>query len=407
MYRIRPLLIVFFLVAFKNTILNAQLKLIESSEKKQPAWVQVPEPGNVQSTGTGNTIEEAKTNAIDSAGKIIKGKAVNIIRMENIYFQSLALDENAASEIFEGSAYFTDIKAGNCAGMYWEILQDKKTKKESCNYYIKYSLSPEKLSGVVQEIADERIAKKLDTLNEQLVRFKTTDQLKEVWKELMFLNPIIPDEHKNKDKSEELMQQVESIFNKIEIVEMIHIPGKIAVTQILNDRALETSVPPTFKSNCSKMVNAERLYEKWTIDYSYDKCPSSSPLSITLEFDNGFNKLSKDFKINTSEEKIEVKMSNTDVIIRGDIITFYVSSLYRKKLILERVIFRYNDINFTDTPMHQILDGAGLYDISFNLPYGFDQVKLENRVRGELYFKSAETGQKGVYNFYNCRIKRN
>lgn len=407
MYRKQLLCIALIWVVFISTSLNAQQKVKESSEKRQPEWIQTPEPGDIIVKGSGNTIEKAKNMAIDAATDSIMGKAIDYMLHENIYFKSIDIDENTATKIFISSAYYTEIKAGKSNGMYWELLWDKKAKKGSYNYFLKYSLKPEKLSDIAWQIADGRITVKLDTLQEQLDEFKTVDELKKVWQELMFLNPVLTEENKNKVRSDEMMQQVENTFNQIEIAEMSNIPGKLSVTQIFNNRALESSVPPTLKSDCAKLLKTDRTYEKWTVDYSYNKCSSGSPLSLTLEFDNGFNLLSKDFEINPGDERIEVKMSNTDIVIRGNNITFYVSSLYRKKVILERIVFRYNDLNLTDTPMHQVLDGAGLYNITFNLPPGFDNVKINDRVQGELYYKSAETGQEGVYYFYNQRIRRN
>lgn len=407
MYRKQLLCIALIWVVFISTSLNAQQKVKESSEKRQPEWIQTPEPGDLVLKGSGKTIDDAKSSAIDAATDSIRGKAINNMLHENIYFKNIEIDENTASKIFMSSEYYAGIKAGKSDGIYWELLLDKTTKKESYNYFLKYSLKPERLSDIVQQIADKRIKAKLDTLQEQLNDFKTVGELKKVWQDLMFLNPVLTEENKNKVRSEEMMQQVEKTFNQIEIAEMSNIPGKLSVTQLFNNRALECSVPPILKSNCAKLLKTDRTYEKWTIDYSYDKCSTASPFSLTLEFDNGFNILSKDFEINPREERIEVKMSNTDIVIKGNNITFYVSSLYRKKVILERIVFHYNDLNLTDTPMRQVLDGAGLYNITFNLPPGFENVKINDRIQGELYYKSAETGQEGVYHFYNQRIRRN
>lgn len=404
MSRIHLFIITFSICAHSS--MHAQLKVKERSDKKQPEWIQSPTSEYIVSKGVGGSIQEAKVIAIKAAKKNILDKAVVFMLNENAYFKNIDLKQLDASQIFTSSAFYKNINSEKTEGFYWELLVEKKTKKETYNYYLKYRFTPEMLSGIVQKLADNEISVLLDSLNVQLNLTENLDKIIVIWEKAMFLNSIFPDTDKNKEKCEEFMQLIEGIFNKVEIKEMMNIPGKLVVAQVLNDKALISSKPPKISSNCASTLNTNNSKEKWIIDYSYEKCSSSSPHSITLEFDNGFNKLTKDFTFNTLDERMEVKMSDTEVIIKGNTIRFYVSSLYRKNLILDRIVLRYNDLNFTDTKLNQLLEGAGLYNISFNLPPNFNKIKIDEKVRGELYYHSVKTGQKGIYRFYNQSIKR-
>ena len=407
MNRISPIIVLIFFIVIANVSLNAQTKVKESSKRKKPEWVLFPEKEDVISNGSGVTLEEAKYNTIKSAEEKVGKIIVSFMMHEDLYFESLELDSATIGEIFYRSGYYKDLLDGKSDDFYWEVLVNKSTKNESCNYFSKYSLQTDRLKTIVDKIAEERISERLDSLQNDLKNFNTIDKLKKVWQELMFLSPILPDNDINKVKSEKLMQEVENIFSQIEIAEVLNIPGKIFITLVLRDRALQSNVPPILKSDCATALSTDKNIDKWAIDYSYNKCSSESSYTISVAFDNGFNILSKDFVVNPKNEKVEVRMSNTDIIIRGNRITFFVSSLYRKKVVLERITIHYNDLNFTDTPMHQVLDGAGLYDITFNLPPDFDKIKIDDTASGELYFKSETTGQKGVYHFYSHRIRRN
>ncbi len=406
MYRIQFLFITIILIVLSNTKLNAQLKVKDSSEKKQPDWIHNPEQGNIVSKGFGKTKDEAKSKAIDIVKKNIKENAIKQMVNENNYFKNVKLDEHSATNIFESTEYYTNIKAENSTAMYWEFILDKKTKKESYNYFLKYPFNPTEIDGIVQQVADSIMSVKLDTLQQKLSDFSTIEELNKVWLELMSFDQLIPDEYKTKAKSERLLQQAEATFNQIEIIARRHVPGKLIVYLILNERVLETPVSPTLISDCAKILETEMNFDRRNIVYSYDNCSSTKPLSFKIEFDFGLNKISKDFEINTANEIVEVKISNRDLLISNNNLTFFISSRYRANLIVEKIVIQYNDVNFTNTPMHQVLDGAGLYDIRFNLPPDFHAVKVDERVRGELHYKTVKTGQKGVCRFYNHPIKR-
>ena len=47
---------------------------------------------------------------------------------------------------------------------------------------------------------------------------------------------------------------------------MLNIPGKLVVSQTINDRAIYTSKPPQVKSKCAKITNIQNIEEQWIIN---------------------------------------------------------------------------------------------------------------------------------------------
>ncbi len=400
------ILYLFFAIIVANTSLIAQLKVKDSSEKNQPEWINNNESGSIVSKGLGITIDEAIDEAMLSLKSYIKENAVNQMLNENNYLKSKGLNKVIASNIIEGSIFYSNIKADGSTGMYWELIRDKKTKIETYKYYLKYPLNKADVNSFVEKYADRKISLELDALENRLSSFNTITGLGQVGTELIQLSLLISDESKNKVRCEELVKKVETVFAQIKITPMRQVPGKIIVYLIFEERVLESMVPPSLISNCAELLKTERSVDHWVVVYNYEQCKSDKPLLFTLEFDNGLYKISQEFEVNTNDEIVEVKLSNREMLITGNDLTFFVSSRYRSNLIIERMIIHYNGLHFTNTPMKQVLNGAGLYDITFNLPPDFHVVKVDSLIRGELYYKTEKTGQKGVCRFYNQAIKR-
>ena len=76
---------------------------------------------------------------------------------ENFYFKNINLDITSVTDIFLKSKYYNGIKGGINDGIYWELVLDKNTKKESYNYYLYYSLTPEEAIAQFDEVEKVQI----------------------------------------------------------------------------------------------------------------------------------------------------------------------------------------------------------------------------------------------------------
>jgi len=377
-----------------------------SGKSKGPDWISNPEPGYFVAKGMGISKKQSKAGAVDSATEMITRLAIDNMLKQSSFFKNNNISTDSVREVFKGSPLYEDYSEIKIKSVYCEKAKAKKPNKKNYLCYIKFPFDKEEFSEAIRVfVSDYELTATLGMLSERLKEYKTIRELSNIWQELMFLTPKFSDDDIRKIKCDETMSKVEAGFNNIVITEKLNTPGKLIVTQTLNDRALISLKPPTIKSNCARILNVEKYEEQWAIEYSYSQCKRSQKNAISVEFDNNFNKSSKDVFFNAAEESVEVELSRSKITItKSGLITIFISSRYRGNILLDKIILRYNDLNFTETQLNQELKGAGLYNISFNLPHDFNKVNVDKAIRGELYFKSQKTGQKGVYRFYNQEV---
>ncbi|MBN1117482.1 MAG: hypothetical protein JXA77_09775 [Bacteroidales bacterium] len=400
------LLIIF--ISSIPTLLYSQVKVKDFSSKEKPHWVLQQEDKNIVCQGISSTLEESKKIAYDSLKRRMEYFAIDRILKNNTYFKDAGFDLVSLTDFFKSSEYYQQVNEVELHDFYWENQLNKNTRKESFQYFIKYPMTVSELGVKIDAFASNlELSLKLDTLNTRIENFKSVDDLDSIWKELMSLNSRFEDSDERKTRCEELLLKTEGNIDKIEIKEMMNIPGKIIVTLTYNERGLEISKKPVFRSGCASSIKTEHFRDQWSIFYDYSSCQASKSIEIETEFETSYKKITQKFEVPVNQAKAEVKMSNTDIVVKNNrTITFFVSSSYRGNVVVDRITIKYNNLHFTDTPLQQLLDGPGLYDISFTLPPDFDKIEIEDTVRGELQFHIQKTGEKGVFKFYNHKINK-
>jgi hypothetical protein len=352
--------------------------------------------------GIGSTIEEAKSNAQNSLKSIVVHVAVHQMKTQNAYFKQINIDNESVRELFKKSDYYSDFDADKLYYFYYDRKKNKETKSNIYHYYLQYRLNIEEIKIEINKIAlDHETSTTLESVKKQLSGYCKVQDLNNMNMKLMLLNSRFSDDDIRKVECEVLLRRIQENYKNIEIKEMLNIPGKLIVCQTINDKAIHASKPPQVKFKYAEIINIENFEEQWIINYKYNSYRNSLFDTISVEFDNTVNKVSRDFKVD-GRERVEVKLSGTPInIVQNQMIQFYVASSYYGDVILERIVLRYNDLHFTDTRLNQLLKGAGLYTITYLTPPDFSQVKIGDKVSGELHYISRITGQKEVFRFYN------
>jgi len=385
---------------------HAITKVIDRNYKNQPEWIGVTQADYLVANGEGVTLDEAKTEAHNSLKKLVANIVVDQMKDQNTYFKSIDIETENAKKLFKKSAYYSHLDDENPNDFYWERLKNTDTKSKIYRYYLKYHLNNQKMEKAIDEIAfDHELTITLESAKEQLHNFYKVQDIDEVYKKLMFLNARLTDEDQRKEECENVLAIITDNYNNVEIKEILNVPGKLIVCQTINNKAILTLKPPKVTSQNVKITNIENFEEQWIIDYKYYSYRKSTSDFINVEFDNAIKTKSREIEIDTKGEKIEVKLTGAPIVIsRKKMIKIYLISTYRGDVVLDRVILRYNDLNYTDTKINQLLDGAGLYTIRYLTPPGFFRVKVSDKVSGELHYISKKTGQKEIYRFYNQQL---
>ncbi|MDR3180639.1 MAG: plethodontid receptivity factor PRF, partial [Prevotellaceae bacterium] len=136
-------------LAVLSTACAAQVKVIDKSAKKAPAWVNGIEKNFLIVSATANDVEEAKEKILNSLREqIVHAVAVNVQSSAAINVQETALNgkvrqflETTGSTIHTKSGnvpFLNEIALSNAVDYYWEKQQDKKTKAVTVIYHVKY-----------------------------------------------------------------------------------------------------------------------------------------------------------------------------------------------------------------------------------------------------------------------------
>ncbi len=394
--------IIILLLCF-NIRVNAKTKVIARNYRNVPEWVSISHDNYVVASGKGLTLAEAKSNAQISLKNLMIRIAVNKMQNQNTYFKQLDIENESAGELFKESDFYSNFDSKELDDFYWEKLKNVENKTKTYKYYLQYHLNYEEFDNVIDNIAlEHQISTSLESAKRGLPICNKVQDLHEINSTLMNINSKFLDNDSRKEECENLLSTIQENYNKIEIKEMLNVPGKLIICETINDRAIYNSQPPRVKSKGTKITKIESLEEQWIIWYEFNPYLKSNSNVISVEFDNIENKRSKDFTIDINKEKVEVKLSGAPIIIaKKKMIKLYIVSSYRGDVILEKVVLNYNDINYTDTRLNQLLDGAGLYTIRYMLPPDFFKIETGDKVSGELHFISRKTGQKETYKFYN------
>ena len=386
-----------------NAGLNAMTKVINRYNRRVPEWISVSQKEYLVTSGKALTLSEARNIAYDSLENLVVNFVINQMKTQNSYFKQIDFENERARKLFKESDFYADFNAKNPFTFYWERLKNKETKSKFYNYYLHYSLDDEELDKAINDIAEEyQISSTLESIKKNFSGCKKVQDLHEMNSSLMFINAKFSDDDARKEDCEILLAKAKENFDNIDIKEMLNIPGKLIVNQTVNDRAIYNSTPPKVTSKDVKITKIESLEEQWIINYEFNPYLIHQSKVINVEFDNIENKRSKDFKLDLNKEPMEIKLSGAPIVIaRNKMIKLHIISTYRGDVVLEKVVLRFNDSQFTETRLNQLLDGAALYTIRYMAPPGFFRIKPGDRVSGELHYISRKTGQKEIFHFYN------
>ena len=386
--------------------LKAKTKVINSYQGEKPEWIWMSQENYIVADGFGITLDEAKNNAKKSLKKQVVTVAVDHMTSANPFFQSIKLEKEAALDLFQQSDYYAELDNKNHNIFYWERIKNLDTKSKTYHYFLQYQVSPEEIEETIDKIAfDNELSRTVSSVEKQLETGFIIDNLDRMSSRLKEMKSQLSNDDNRKSECEALLDKVEEKYKSIEVKAMLNVPGRLIVSQTINNRAVFSSNPPKVTSNCAEILGIENYDEQWSIIYNYNYCLRSLTDNIKVEFDNGGVVTSGEFLVDRNRERLEVKLSGAPIVIyRNKMIKLYIASSYRGDIVLERVVLNFNETQSTETRLNQLLDGAGLYTIRYLAPPGFFKVKTGDIVSGEIHYLSRRTGQKEVYKFYNQKL---
>lgn len=298
----------------------AQYKVTESSERRMPSWVGSVEHGYLCVSGTGSSLEDARSAALAELKSQIS-ESVAVLVISDTRYQSSSTESNGMSQFSQNMEsdirtksaklpFINEISLSKAKGYYWEERYFKDTRATEYLYAIRYPFSDLDLKMLVAEYQEHE-----KRLNEQLAKFelmleqmtsiedinRTISDLKAFQAEFMTEDPRF-------EKVNFLIHEYKHLFDAISIAAVQTQKGVIACVLMLQDREISTRQRPTLKSNCAAKMSAS--FEGNTILIKYDDfpCYEEDENYIEVRISTGTSK--------TIYEKIYIK-NNVNISLTG------------------------------------------------------------------------------------------
>jgi hypothetical protein len=266
------------LVAF-STVCAAQVKVIEKSTKKTPAWVNGVEKNFLIVSATAKDVEEAKGKILNSIREqVVHAVAVNVQSSAAVNVQETVLDgkvrqflETTGTTIQTQSKrvpFLSEIALSNAVDYYWEKLQDKKTKAVTVAYHVKYPFPDIQLQQLVFEFkeADEKMTAQLTALCESRDTIANVEDIGKNIVALQQLQKMFDDGRK--DQAAACINNYRNLYTYISLEESAHRTGALSCQLTLNGKPAVTLQKPRVKSNCADNIRI-KSHSNGSVDISY------------------------------------------------------------------------------------------------------------------------------------------
>lgn len=260
-------------------------KVLERSEKNSPSWTKELSSGHIVVTGEGRTLEEARKAALDALlARIITSVATNVeSRSSQTGKESFEDGISHSSETFESSLeiaaarlpFIKGVSLSEASGIYWEKLEDKKSRRTLYKVDLLYPLSESQLEDYRRQFEDMDAEKRaeLRVLKEQIPNVSSAGQISEAESRLTALEEYFFDKVRRKE-AEELRKQYAALYRSISISGSQTGPGEATVRTLLDGKPFAAGVRLKVTSECASAINATPQGDgsTWIVSFDTSDC---------------------------------------------------------------------------------------------------------------------------------------
>ncbi len=297
MNRISKYLLIALSILLGSQISVAQnFKMIESSAKDAPKWVNNLERGYITASASKPTVDEAQEAVLLGVKQQIAQSIVSNISVEVMQTSVMYQDNNGAAysstsrdmvkSTTDKIPFLQSISLSKAADFYWEKYYDKKSKETRIDYYIKYQFTDRELNDLVAEFnaAQAKINK---TIEQMATELETFTQVEDIAKNMGILRALIPEFAEGDPRIaviDGLNNRYRDQYKYISIEQVEASDKRVVLQPYLSGRKVSTAQVPTHKSN-----GADRITKRVSggqIEVTYDDyvCKAGDDNWIDLTF---------------------------------------------------------------------------------------------------------------------------
>lgn len=294
----------------------AQTKVVESSSKRKPGWINGLEKDYIITSGSGSTVQEAQQNALN----MVKEQIVSSVA-ENVQTTSeMKVEENTVNKVstyLEKFATTTTTTSGpvpflqgislaKVEDFYWEKTENKANRSVRFEYHLKYPFPRTEIWKLVEEFKkrDVEMTKQLDELFAAADNISNIDDIEKNIGELRILADYFMDGRK--DKANLGITRYQSLYKSIELVELESGLGELKYALRLGSRFVQTSRRPQTRSECARISSTINNKDHTIIKYDYFNCYEDPENNILVTYRFGNNNVQKNFYFDITADKAAI-----------------------------------------------------------------------------------------------------
>jgi len=294
---IKQLLCLFAFLCYATGTTAQQYKVIQKSDKKVPQWYESVGSGYLVASAEEDDMEKARQKCLESIRiQMIQAVAQNVEFEETTLLKQTTRDQNEILEFVnaytaEGSAraatipFLKGISLSKVDASYWEKREDKKTKKITYAYAIRYPLSKIELYNLTQafEEQDRGMVARLEELEQHLNEVESVEDIEQSINQLRPVADYFFDRVR-KEKANALMKNYQKLTSYIAVEGEEGSGNYYKVWLTLQGRRITSSALPTMKSNCASQVKASAQGDSFVITYNNIDCLEDEENTIEVLF---------------------------------------------------------------------------------------------------------------------------
>lgn len=394
--------------------LFSQEKVVERSTKRVPKWCQTQTEGYLIVSAVEPDMEAAKQRCLEYVRKqILESVALNVeISTASSMGQEVKNDlldsfEKTVSNSTTNAAkipFLSGISMIKAEDAYWEKRVDKKQKKTSYYYCIKYPFSQYELQTIIADFnrQDRKQVEKLMQLEKDISSVASLEQIDASIVDLEGLKAYFFDSAR-KTKTTFLQQSYYDLYDRISVETKQEKAGECKLGLNLNGRSITTSRIPTYKTNCASQIVTAFAGDTIIVRYDYKDCLLAEENFIEATFYIGSKRIRHKININVAQDILAVNVKDKVIVSVNDkklivnLYARYATSFYVESLTLEfpeKQLLRLGKID-------KLYTGAGDHSVEIGLSQEqqsvLEQVKKTGLIKGRLVVRqNTKTGSVSI-----------
>jgi len=400
-----------------NTI--AQTKVVERSGK-EPNWINNIAKNYIITSGSGKTVELAKEDAISMVKEqIVKSVADRVIAKSELVKSETSINnnqsniiENFKSNISSESGkidFLNGININKVVDFYWEKVKNKKSKTYNYNYYIKYPFNNGKLNELIATYKkkDTELTQELEKCLKELDNINSTEQIASTINELKQLRERFID--RRQDKADLAIEKLYNLYKSADFKILSNKSGNISFYLSINNKDISTTVKPTIKSNCAKIIGLKKEGESWVLNYNSEDCYENEENYVMLYLKLPNRRIKKKIYIDITQDMAKISLIG-DITLKRDTITknntcsLSIKSEYTSPLTIESIKLEFTaNKTISFDKLDKTFEGGGIYNLNLALPENTTIDNSTGFISGYITYKSVNSDKKHTYRIYKHR----